>query len=218
VSLQDKNRLVIPLKNVAKGAEVCLDNAAQFCCDARALVEIKSCEHALGLCIYAIEELGKAELLIEISAYAAKKGEESITLENTKAQDFFNGLSSEVLQKMGFPKKINPFFDHRSKLLYAKGIMYIAANDRLWRSLEGMSFQDFDEITKAYEKLDTPAYVSCVKGTEIRELSLYVGYDSIKGTWIKDVLNTTPSKVIEILTDIEKAIGLSKTAIHLYQK
>jgi hypothetical protein len=91
--------------------------------------------------------------------------------------------------------------------------MHLAASDRLLRSLEGTSFQSFDELIRAYEKLDTPAFETCVKETEIRELALYVGYDPSKGTWTKDILNTilntTPEKVMEITADIERAIGLA---------
>jgi AbiV family abortive infection protein len=86
-NLKNKNILTIPLKSVAEGVELCLDNATQFCSDAKALVEISSCQHALGLCIYAIEELGKATLLKEMAAYATKRNEDNITLERTKSKD-----------------------------------------------------------------------------------------------------------------------------------
>ena len=63
IVLKSKSELKIPLDKLSEGADLCLENAAQFCADANALIQQSSYEHALGLCIFAIEELGKAILL-----------------------------------------------------------------------------------------------------------------------------------------------------------
>ena len=56
--------MVIPLDKIPEGIGLCLQNASQFCADARVVSKESNCEHALDLCLYAIEELGKARALI----------------------------------------------------------------------------------------------------------------------------------------------------------
>ena len=55
-----------PLNRIEAGIELCLKNSSQFCSDVEMIVK-PSFEHALGLCILALEELGKAMMLREMA-------------------------------------------------------------------------------------------------------------------------------------------------------
>ena len=57
LNLNGEKTFVIPLNKVSEGADVMPQiNAVQLCSDARVLIEKSSYEHALGFCIFAIEE------------------------------------------------------------------------------------------------------------------------------------------------------------------
>jgi AbiV family abortive infection protein len=76
--LRSKDKLVIPLQKVEEGIDLCLKNASQFCKDAKLLNSNSSAQHALGLCMFAIEELGKAHLLTEQKFLGKKHGDTEI--------------------------------------------------------------------------------------------------------------------------------------------
>ena len=84
--------------------------------------------------------------------------------------------------------------------------MHFAADDRLLKSLEGKNIRSFRELIKSYEELDTPAYVSKTETTRIRELAMYVGYDANIDKWNNGKLEISLREILEISTDIEKAI------------
>lgn len=200
--------LKIPLDKVAEGADLCLDNASQFCSDARFLSEKSSCDHALALCIFAIEELGKAILLKEKAAYALKDSDSAIILKNEKPEVIFR-TTKDVLKTKGFSgKEVNPFYNHLSKLLYASNMMNMATHTNVMKSIEGKRFHGMDEINKTIENLLKEAYEVNVYHTDLRELALYVDYDQEKGVWSKGRHKVTLTKVRNLATDIQTAIEL----------
>ena len=126
--MRTKNKLIIPLEKVPERIDLCLHNASQFCAAARALSKESSIGHALGLCLYAIEELGKAELLNQLAFSAKKYGDKVVTLERAKPKKFFNEAYHSSLDKLGFSKDMNPFYDHRFKLFSGRGLLGLALN------------------------------------------------------------------------------------------
>jgi len=208
LSLNGEAILKIPLNKVAEGADLCLDNASQFCSDARVLSEKSSYDHALGLCIFAIEELGKAILLKEKATYALKDSEQVIILKYEKPEVIFK-TTIEDLKKKGFSgKEVNPFRHHLSKLLYARSMMSMATYTNVMKSLNGKGFQTIEEMNRTIEDMLTQAHEIDVERTDLRELALYVDYDQEKGAWSKGRLKVTQTKLRQLATNIETAIEL----------
>ena len=208
--------LQIPLSKVAEGADLCLENALQFCSDARVLVEKSSYEHALGFCIFAIEELGKAILLKTKAAYALKESKDVVILKKEKPENIFH-MSSEDLKVKGFRgnkgkglNEVNPFYDHLSKLFIASNTMYMATYTNVVKSIEGKGFQSMDEINITIENLLKEAYEINVYHTDLRELALYVDYDQKQGVWKKGRFKLTQEKLDKFVRNIESAIELNR--------
>lgn len=196
----------IPLDKIDEGIDLSLKNALQFCSDADILIKQKSYEHALGLCILATEELGKAIMLKEQSAYARKRSEEIVTFERAKPENYFKATKREDLQKMGFTdREINPFYDHVSKLLYARNIKGLATHERIMKSLEGRWFQTIEEI---FEKVNELKKQTQGVSTDLREHVFYVDYDQEQGKWSKGTIKINSAKVKEFISDIQKSIRL----------
>jgi hypothetical protein len=207
--LNGKAILKIPLGKMAEGADLCLENASQFCFDARVLIEKSSYEHALALCIFAIEELGKATMLKEKAAYASARSEENMVFESVEPEVYFN-RPKEYLKTRGFSgKRINPFYHHPSKFFYAGKFMSMATQDRIVKSLEGRKFETLEEIDKTIEEIWKQALKITPERTDLRELALYVDYDQQKGIWSKGRLKLTSMAINQLATDIEKAIELN---------
>lgn len=208
--MNGKTTLTIPLDKIREGADLCLENALQFCSDARVLIEKSSYEHALALCLFAIEELGKASMLKEKAAYASAKSEKNVIFELVEAEVFFR-RPKEYLKTRGFSgKRMNPFYNHPSKLFYAGSLMSMATHTRIVKSLEGRGFETVEEIDKTIEELWTQALKITVERTDLRELVLYVGYDQQEGMWSKGKLKVNPKLISQIATDIEIAIELNR--------
>jgi AbiV family abortive infection protein len=202
--LTRKPTLKIPLNKVEEGADLCLQNALQFCSDADILMKQQSVEHALGLCILATEELGKAIMLKEKAAYARKRSEDVIVFERVKPEIFFKA-NFEDLKKIGFTgSKIHPFYDHLSKLLYTKNIRSLATHERIMFSLEGKRFQTTDEIWSVVKELKKQTQKV---STDLREDVFYVNYVPKKEKWKKGV-KIDAARVKDFISDIEKAISL----------
>jgi AbiV family abortive infection protein len=214
--LRRKERLEIPVTDIPEGIAVCLKNAETFCSDARALVEKSSLQHALGLCIYAVEELGKAEMLKEMKAYRATSTSKVI-FEREKAVDFFRNKPFKFLKKRGFSKKyeMNPFYNHCCKLLYAQSVIKMASDNRLLNSLGGKkTYQGLKEMFEAFKELDDPFYLSRTKTNGVREVAMYVDYDPKQGKWINGVPKITSENIFEFLEDIELEITFLKSELH----
>ena len=219
LSLSGKKTLVIPLNKMAEGADLCLENAVQFCFDARVLIEKSSYEHALGFCIFAIEEFGKSLLLKSKAAYAQKESKADVCFNKEKPENFFH-MTAENLKGIGFKlkkekgqevlKEVNPFYDHPSKLLMASNLMYMAIHTNAVKSIEGKGFQSVKEIGETIANLEKEAYKINVSHTDLRELALYVDYDQEQGLWKKGKLELTQEKLRQLVTNIETAIELSR--------
>jgi ribosomal protein S6 len=206
--LNRKEVLKIPLGRVAEGADLCLENASQFCSDARTLAEKSSCEHALGLSIFAMEELGKAIMLKEKAAYANRDAEDSVCFEKVIPDKVFN-VPFKNLKKRGFSGcEINPFYDHRSKLLYTRNIRRLATYATIIKSIDGKGFSTEDEMNETIERLWKKAVELNVEKVALRELAFYVDYDQKRGEWNSWSVNLTQAKVKELTTIIEEAISL----------
>ena len=200
--------LKIPLNKVAEGADLCLDNASQFCSDAIVLSKKSSYDHALALCIFAIEELGKAILLKEKAAYALKDSDPVIILKHEKPEVIFKKTIEDLKTKGFSGKEVNPFYHHLSKLFYASNMMYMARDTNVMKSIAGKRFQSMDEINKTINKLWKEANEINVYHTDLRELALYVDYDQEKCIWSKGRPKLTPTKIGQLATDIQTAIEL----------
>lgn len=220
VYLNGKKTLSIPLNKVAEGADLCLENAVQFCSDARVLIEKSSYEHALGFCIFAIEELGKELLLKSKAAYAQKDSKADVCFSREKPESLFR-RTNEDLKAKGFKCKkekgrqeelqeVYPFYDHLSKLLIASTMMYMATHRNVLKSIEGKGFQTEDEIDKTIDSLLKEAYEINVYRPDLRELVLYVDYDQTNGMWKKGRLKLTQEKLRQLVANIEFAIELSR--------
>lgn len=205
MEVNKKTPLKIPLDKIDEGIALCVKNALEFCSDAEHLVKKGSCEHALGLCILAVEEFGKAKMLKEKSAIARSENKDAILFEKVKPELFFRGVNREALLRMGFKnKKIHPFYDHLSKLLSAMPMMQIAVHDRIMKSLEGRQFQTIDEIFAKANKLR--------RGTQepskdLREAVFYVHYYQKERKWRKGV-EIDQTNVEELISDIRESIRL----------
>lgn len=208
--MRTKSKLVIPLDKIPEGIELCLHNASQFCVDARIVSKDSSCEHALGLCLYAIEELGKAELLQELAASARKYNDKVITLEKNKPQKFFNERLHPDLGKLGFSQPMNPFYDHRSKLVFGLGLVGLATSERIMRSLDGQEFHSFSELLQALKERarEQGKDVSDIDVKEIgfRELAMYVDFDQERNEWITGRIKFASNEIHKMILDIERAI------------
>jgi hypothetical protein len=210
-----KRDLKIPLCKVANGVDLCIENALQFCSDAKILCDGKSFDHAWALCIFAVEELGKAILLKSKYAYAQKEAQEVLVLKKEKPEEIFHS-SPENLNAKGFCWKkgkkelmeINPFYDHLSKLLIASNMMYMAARTKVVRSQEDKPFQSVDEIIETINEMLKEAYDIAVYRTNQRELALYVGYEQRIGKWIKGRPEVSEPNVKQLIGIVEYAIRL----------
>jgi len=211
-TLRAKGKLVIPLDKIPEEIDLCLRNASQFCLDARIVSEKSSCEHALGLCLYAIEELGKARLLQGLAASARKYGDKVITLERNKPQKFFHQSLHADLGKLGFSQDMNPFYDHRCKLFFGRGLVGQATSERIIRSLDGQEFHSFSELLQAFEERARESGKDVididVKETGFRELAMYVDFDQEKNEWITGRIKFASDEIDKMIQDIEMAIKL----------
>jgi AbiV family abortive infection protein len=206
--LKSKTKLTIPVDKIPEGIDLCLRNASQFCADAKLVNNESNYNHALGLCLYAIEELGKAELLKLLAFWAKKNGDKTITFERGKPQNFFHERYHSSLGKLGFSRDMNPFYDHRCKLFFARSLLGLATNERLMRSLEGEKFNNFREIIRAYNEKVKDVYEIDVREIGFREVIMYVDYDQEKNEWINGTMQFTQKDVDEMVQDIERAIQL----------
>lgn len=219
VYLNGKKTLILPLNKMAEGADLCLENALQFCSDARVLIERTSYAHALGFCIFAVEELGKAILLKTKATYAQKESKADVILNKEKPESLFH-MTTEDLKAKGFKctkekerevsQGVYPFYDHLSKLLIASNMMYLATRTNVMKSLAGKRFQRMDEINKAIENFWKEAYEINVYHTDLRELALYVDYDQKHGVWKKGRLELNQEKLRQLVVNIETAIELNR--------
>ena len=219
LNLNGKKTFVIPLNKVSEGADLCLENAVQFCSDARVLIEKSSYEHALGFCIFAIEEFGKSLLLKSKAAYAQKESKANIILNKEKPENLFH-MTTESLKALGFKvrkeneqkvlQEVYPFYDHLSKLLIASNLMHMATRTNAVKSIEGKGFQSIDEIDITIENLLKEAYEINVYHTDLRELALYVDYDQEQEVWKKGRLELTQEKLRQLVANIELAIELNR--------
>jgi hypothetical protein len=201
----------IPLDRIREGIELCLQNSSQFCSDAEALARQESFEHALGLCILALEELGKAMMLNEMADKAKKNSKGFVIFEMVKLNHFFKAVRGDFKQ-MGFRKeKVNPFYDHPSKLLFAIQLLSIAVRDRRWKeSLEGRFFKTSEEAIIAIKELDKPLPINPT--TDLRELCFYIDYNEKKKKWATGVKDNF-TEVKNLPEDIRKAIEFFKNKI-----
>jgi hypothetical protein len=214
LSLSSKKILVIPLNKMAEGADLCLENAVQFCSDAKVLIEKSSYEHALGFCIFAIEEFGKSLLLKSTAAYAQKEAKADVYLNKEKPENFFH-MTAEDLKTMGFKSRkgilqeVNPFYDHLSKLLMASNLMNMSIHTNVVKSIEGKEYESVKAIEETIANLTKEAYKIDVYHTDLRELALYVDYDQEHRVWKKGKLELTQEKLRQLVANIELAIGLA---------
>ena len=189
-----KRELKIPLRKVENGVDLCLENASQFCSDARVLCDNMSLDHALASCIFALEELGKAVLLKTRATYTLKESKDMLIFKKEKPEEiYFNSFSSTYLSEKGYCwkdgkkelKEVNPFFDHLSKLLYASHTLYIVTHRNVVKSIEDRGFESDDEMDETINNLLKEAYELNVYDTDLRELALYVDYDQEQSAWEK---------------------------------
>jgi len=207
--MRAKEKLTIPIDKIVEGIVMCLKNSAQFCADAKLLCKESSCQHAFGLCLYAIEELGKAQMLKELSAHAKKKGETQLVFCQIKAKDFFSWWTPKDLKKFGFSnKERNPFYDHRYKLWFAGKMVAIATQNRIITSLGDQKFQNLSEIFDAFNEKGKDVYELNVKRVGFREGAMYVDYDQKNNKWVNGTVKITTSKIIEMIGDIEETIEM----------
>jgi hypothetical protein len=166
----------------------------------------ESREHALGLCLFAIEELGKAELLQGLSNSAKKYGEKAIILKRVKPHEFFaEGLHSTI-DKLGFEKEKNPFYDHRYKLFYGSALLGEKVNERILTLMGSWDSRTFEELIDAYEKIGKDFHLIDIRETGFREDVMYVDYDETNKQWIHGTGNINPDEIPLIIEDVEKAI------------
>ena len=205
--MNGKKPLVIPLSKIAEGVDLCLENASRFCSDANLLIEKASYEHALGLCVFAIEELGKAVLLKSKAFETKRNSETDVVFKKEKLEDILH-RTMENWKAKGFKggRVVNPFYDHFSKLLMASSMMFIAIDTNVGKSIRGKIFHSIDEINKSFDGLLKEAYDLDFYNTDLREFALYVGYDEEKGEWTNGKLKSSPAKIKQLLTNIETAI------------
>jgi len=207
--LRTKDKLVIPLDKISEGIDLCLNNASQFCTDAKILSKEYSYSHALGLCLYAIEELGKAELLNQLAFSAKKYGDKTIILEKKKPQKFFAEVYQSSLGKLGFSNEMNPFFDHRFKLFCGRGLLGLATNERVMKQATDVkNFTNLRDILNAMDEIGKDVYEIDVKEIGFREIVMYVDYDQEKNEWINGMMQFTQKDIDEMIQDIERAIQL----------
>lgn len=197
--------LKIPIDNVDEGIDLCLENARQYCIDACILVKQKSYDHALGLCILATEEIGKAIMLNEQSAYARKRSEDFISFRSVESKDYFKAVDPKELQRRGLKRRVNPFYDHLSKLFAARNMLALASHERSMVSLEGKWFETIDEI---WEKTFELIKQTIEPSVDLRELVFYVDYDEVQGTWNKEKIRIDPEKMQSFISDILRSVDL----------
>lgn len=193
----------IPLDRIREGIELCLKNSSQFCSDAEMLTRQGSFEHALGLCILALEESGKAMMLNEMAEKAKRSSEGFVVFEKVKLNSFFKAIRGDFKQ-MGFRKeKVNPFYDHSSKLLFAIQLLSIAVRDRRWEeSLEERFFKTSEEAMSAIKKLSEPLPI--IPSIDLRELCFYVDYNEKENEWATGAKGNL-KEVSRLPKDIRKA-------------
>jgi hypothetical protein len=211
--LRQKEKFEIPLDCIPEGVKFCLRNAAQFCSDAKVLAKIGSYQHALGLCIYAIEELGKAELLIEMFEIAHKHGDNSIIFELTTPDTFYR-LSPKELENLGFRNShpINPFYDHSSKLLYGRRLKD-STMGRITKSFDVANFGSFEELIQAYKKLPSPTYCQIHLDQTTKEQTMYIGFNQKTKKWSENLVEISSEEILQLSEDIDNEISLRLLAI-----
>jgi hypothetical protein len=183
MKLRNRLDLRIPINKIEEGAELCLSNAMQFCSDAENLVDTGSNEHALGLCVLATEEVGKAIMLKEKAMRARKRSESEIFLGWVSPEVFFH-VTAEQRKRMGFTKKkIHPFYHHLAKFLWARNARQTAIQSNVMYSLSGKMYKNSDEMNKTEKELWAYALKANVTNPDIREILFYVDYDMEKGEW-----------------------------------
>jgi hypothetical protein len=213
-----KGELKIPLNDIEDGADLCSENASQFCIDAEILCDNKSLEHALASCIFAIEELGKAVWLKTKAAYALKESKHMLILRKERPEEIFHSVSTTYLNEKGYRwkdgkkelKEVNPFYDHLSKLLIASNTLSIASHANVLKSIEGKPFQSTDEIEETIDNFLREAHEINFYRTDLRESALYVDYNQEKQVWSKGQLKITYTKLRQLIRNIETAIELNR--------
>lgn len=196
---------------MTEGVDLCLKNALQFCSDARVLIEKASYEHALGFCIFAIEEVGKAVLLKSKAYYAQKESKVDVFFGKENSESLFH-RTTEYLNARGFQKKeVYPFYDHLSKLLFGGDILSIAEHINVMKIIDRKEFSTLEELRRTIDDMLKQAQELAVEKTDLRELALYVDYDEEKGEWTNGKLKLTPTKIERLVTNIETAIELART-------
>jgi AbiV family abortive infection protein len=212
-----KKRITIPTAKISEGIDLCLINASQFCKDARLLNSKSSHAHALGLCVYALEELGKADLLQMYSDFAKQYDIKEITIEKKEVENFFySGNHQKLIDKFGFFEKINPFYDHRYKLLKGSGRAFQVVDwGKLLSPEEKQNINSFNEFFKAIEKKDY--YEIDIKEQGFRQEVMYVDYNREKNKWIHGT-KFSQKDIDNLIEDITRAIELfNKDETHIFR-
>jgi AbiV family abortive infection protein len=198
-----RDKIKIPIDQTDLGITLCLENARQFCSDADVLVKHDSYDHALGLCILATEELGKAIMLKEQSALAKKRSEDFVIFRKIKLDGYFKAIPEEL--QIRFKRTTNPFLDHFSKLFAARNMLSLSSHERSMLSLEGEWFTTIEEMwEKTYELMKQ----TIEPDVDLRNLAFYVDYDETKGSWSKGMRKIDPVKMQGFISDIRKSINL----------
>jgi AbiV family abortive infection protein len=203
--LRRKDKLVIPLQKIEEGIDLCLGNASQFCKDAKLLNSHASSQHALGLCIFAIEELGKAHLLTEQKFLANKYGNSEIVFKKDETPKLLNECYRKTAKESGFSQRLNLFYDHRCKLFLGRGLVGIAMNGRLSESLKDQTFKNFRDFLSAFEKTETYPQIN-VKELGFREDVMYIDFDQLNNIWVNGTEKFPVKDINDLITDIERAI------------
>ena len=203
----NKLDLRIPLNKIEEGVDLCLRNAMQFCSDAENLIATGSNEHALGLCILAIEEVGKAIMLKEKAIHARKRSESVILLGLVSPEEFFH-VTTEQRKRMGFnTQKIRPFYHHLAKFRWARNARYAAILSNVMYSLSERMYQNSDEMNKREKELWAYAQKTNVTNPDYREPLFYVDYDMEKGEWRRTTV-VASAEVRENISTVKRAIGI----------
>lgn len=97
------------------------------------------------------------------------------------------------------------FFDHLSKLLYAKNILSLASYERSMLFLEEKWFRTIDEIMEKANELRRQTQEVNI---DLRNFVFYVDYDEKQGTWKKRVQKIKIEKMQCLISDIQRSIRL----------
>jgi hypothetical protein len=128
-------------------------------------------------------------------------------LEGASLKNFFAHGLREDCKILGFDKEMNPFYDHRYKLFYGRGLLGEKVNERILTLLGSWkNFKTFNELIDAYEKIGKDFHLIDIRETGFREDVMYVDYDETKKQWIHGTGNINPNEIPLIIEDVEKAI------------